>query len=265
MNVLDIDLDFFLDHSVSHRSDDINNRPDEYGLVPWTVTAVSEFLENTLKVERECSGGVVQSHHEVFFEWKKLIERGELAVPFKVVHVDAHSDLGLGSLSWTYLHSQFLAMDVYDRPKARQGDDGINFGSFLAFALGCRWISEVDFIVNHNWHDDIPRVLLSQDSFNFVEDKSPLSVLPYGDYNLEIELMQTPEWDPMTSVWNMMEVRKPIGEPRIPFNIITVESVGTRYSHASWDYVFVSHSPGYVPSYADHLLALIGGYISKRV
>lgn len=117
MNVLDIDLDFFLDHSVSHRGDDINNRPDEYALVPWTTTAVSEFLENTLNVGMDNSGAVVQSHDEVFHKWKTLIERNDLAVPFKVVHVDAHSDLGLGSLSWTYLHSRFLSMNVQTHEK----------------------------------------------------------------------------------------------------------------------------------------------------
>ena len=189
MNVLDIDLDFFLDRSVSHRSDDINNRPDEYGLVPWTVTVVSDFLENMLNVGVKNSGAIVQSHHEVFYKWKTLIERGDLTVPFKVVHVDAHSDLGMGSSSWTYLHSEFLSMDLRDRPNAREGDDGINFGSFLAFALGCRWISGVDFVVNHSWHDDIPRALLSQESYDLVEEKAPLSVLPYADYNLEIELL----------------------------------------------------------------------------
>lgn len=263
MNVLDIDLDFFLDGSVGHRSDDVNNRPDEFNLVPWADDAVADFLRNNLHAGEKNAGAVVQSHHEVFYEWKTLIEKDELSVPFKVVHVDAHSDLGLGSLSFTYLHSQFLSLDVNDRPNARQGDDGVNFGSFLAFALGCRWISELDFVVNRNWHDDLPRALLSEESLQTVEQRSPLSVLPYADYNLEIELMQTPEWD-YTSSWDTLDVRKPIGEPRIPFNIITIESLGDRYSETSWDYVFLSHSPGYVPSYADHLLKVIGRFITER-
>ena len=141
MNVLDIDLDFFLDESVSDRSDDPANRPDEYGIVPWPAADVTDFLENTLNLKMNTSGAVVQSHHEVFYQWKKLIEAQQLIVPFKVVNVDAHSDLGMGSTSWTYLQSDFLSRDLNDRPNAPQGDDGINFGSFLAFAFGCRWIS----------------------------------------------------------------------------------------------------------------------------
>jgi hypothetical protein len=184
-------LDFFLDESVNDRSDDPANRPDEYGISPWPTADVIDFLENTLNISMNNRGAVVQSHHEVFYQWKKLIETHQLVSPFKVVHVDAHSDLGMGSTSWTYLLSDFLSMDINDRPEAQQGDDGINFGSFLAFAFGCRWISEADFIINHNWHDDIPRNLLSQESYELVRERAPMSVLPYGDYDLEIEIMRS--------------------------------------------------------------------------
>jgi hypothetical protein len=57
--------------------------------------------------------------------------------------------------------------------------------------------------------------------------------------------------------WNLIERRSQEGEPRIPLNIITIENVGDRYARTSWDYVFLSRSPGYVPSYADHLVAQI--------
>lgn len=261
MNVLDIDLDFFFDRRVDGRSDDPGKRPDEDGLVPWSVTEVTDFLENTLYLTPKRPGSVVQSHDEVFFLWRNLIDAGELEAPFKLVHVDAHSDLGMGFPGWTYLHSEFLALNVSDRPKAQLGDYGINFGSFLAFALGCRWISETDFIINQNWHDDILRSLLTQSSYEYVEEKAPMGVLPYGKYDLEIELMQTPKWEP-TSSWEIMDERKSIGEPRIPFRIIPIESIGARYSKTNWDYVFLSHSPGYVPSYADHLLKQIAGYIA---
>jgi hypothetical protein len=87
----------------------------------------------------------------------------------------------MGFLSWTYLHSDFLSLNVGDRPYARQGLDGLNFGSFLAFALGCRWTSETDFVINQNWHDDILRSLLTQPSYEYVEEKAPMGVLRFGD------------------------------------------------------------------------------------
>jgi hypothetical protein len=263
LNVLDIDLDFFLDGRIDGRSDELNNRPDEFGLVPWSETDVTNFLENQLHLTESYVGAVVQSHDEVFYQWRALIDSGELIFPFRLVHVDAHSDLGMGFPSWTYLHSDFLSLKPADRSSAQRGDYGVNFGTFLAFALGCRWISEADFIINRNWHDDILRSLLSQQSYEFVEERSPTGVLPYGKYDLEIELMQTPKWE-YTSCWDPIEKRKPIGEPRIPFNILPVETLDDRYSKIKWDYVFLSHSPGYVPSYADHLLRHIGRYIRAR-
>jgi hypothetical protein len=261
VNVLDIDLDFFLNRRLDGRSDDPNKRPDDDDLIAWSAADVTAFLEGTLNI-RKSPGAIVQSHDEVFYHWRNLIDRRELAAPFRVVHVDAHSDLGMGFPSWAYLHSEFLSMSISERPNAKKGDWGVNFGSFLAFAFGCRWISQADFVINRNWHDDIPRTLLSQKSHELVEEKAPNGVLPYGGYELEVELMQTPIWDPMTSLWDSMEVRKPIGEPRVPFNIIPAESVGDRHAHTGWDYIFLSHSPGYVPRSADHLLDHIGEYIT---
>jgi hypothetical protein len=99
-------------------------------------------------------------------------------------------------------------MEVSSRPNARQGNEGINFTNFLAFALGCRWISKVDFIINHNWREDIPRRLLSQQSYEFIKERAPMSALPYGDYNLEVEIMRIPIWDDITSAGDTMEERK---------------------------------------------------------
>ena len=262
MNVLDIDLDFFLDRSVHNRADDPSNRPDDEGIIFWPAHEVSNFVETTLNIGTNNPGRIVQNHDEVFYQWKTLIEANELTIPFKIVHVDAHSDLGMGFPSWPYLHSESLSMPVSERPRAKQGDQGVNFGSFLAFAVGCRWISEIDFVINTNWHDDIARYLLSGPSHKFVDERSPASVLPYGDYCLTLELMQIESFDLMNE-GNLIERRKPVGEPRVPLNIITIENIGDRYSNTSWDYVFLSRSPGYVPSYADHLVGQIGKYIQS--
>ena len=262
MNILNIDLDFFQDRSVYLRRDDPAVRPDDEGIVPWSADDVDPFLEKTLNIGMNHAGAVVQSHDEVFYEWKRLIEINKLTVPFRLVHVDAHSDLVGMDQSWVYLHSDFLSLKVEERPKARRGDNGLNFSNYLAFAFGCRWISEADFIINHNWEDDIPRQLLSENSWKLVKERFPSRPLPYADYSFEIELMRIPRRDTMTD-WNIMEERRPIGEPRTPFNIVTLENIGTKYLETSWDYVFLSHSPGYVPSYADPLLDVIRKYIGS--
>ena len=45
-------------------------------------------------------------------------------------------------------------------------------------------------------------LFLPKNPMNLVEEKAPNGVLPYGGYELEIELMQTPMWDPITSTWD---------------------------------------------------------------
>lgn len=92
--------------------DDPANRPDDYGIVPCSIEETTQFVEQRLNVSLGNAGAIVQSHHEVFYQWKRRIEAEELATPFKVVHVDAHSDLGMGSISWPYLHSEFLDLKV---------------------------------------------------------------------------------------------------------------------------------------------------------
>jgi hypothetical protein len=56
-------------------------------------------------------------------------------------------------------------------------------------------------------------------------------------------------------------LRKPIGEPRIGYNIIHQDTIAGRYAGQEWDYVFLAHSPGYTPTSADKLLSIIGEFI----
>lgn len=257
MRILNLDLDFFLNRRVTSRADSINSRPDDYGLVPWHPDTVVQYLEDELNLKKKVPGKVVVSHHEVFFLWRNLIGLKRLTSPFFVCHVDAHADLGMGLPSWVYLHSDFLELSLTDRCQPMEGTGGLNFGSFMAFAIGNRWISELDFIVPTFWHDDIPQFQLTEEHVNrrgeFVKPNSAL----------HIELMHAPrnQIEPVHLRRPFLDVRKSIGEPRIPFNIIAQDSVGGRYETEPWDYVFLSHSPGYVPSTADTLLPVIADYI----
>jgi hypothetical protein len=259
MRVLSLDLDFFMNRRVTSRADKIDSRPDNYDLVPWQPEVVVQYLENTLNLKGRIPGKVVVSHHEVFFHWRNLIELDRLAAPFFVCHVDAHADLGMGLPSWVYLHSDFLELSLADRAHPMVDIWGLNFGSFMAFAVANRWFSEIDFVVPIFWHDDIPQVLLTEAHVS----RNGEFIKP--DTELHIELMYAPreQIEPVHLCRPFMDVRKSVGEPTIPFNIIAERSVGRRYEGKQWDYVFLSHSPGYVPSVADGLLPIIGAYIDE--
>lgn len=62
MHILNLDLDFFLNEAVYRRSDNINERPDDEGLVPWKVDAVIRFLEDSLN--REVSASCLDFYHK---------------------------------------------------------------------------------------------------------------------------------------------------------------------------------------------------------
>jgi hypothetical protein len=265
MRVLNIDLDFFLNNRVTMQPDDPDNRPDEEGLIPWKAAVVEKYLRTTLNLQGKVPGRVVQSHDEVFYHWRELIASKKLLPPFFVCHVDAHSDLGMGTPSWIYLHSDFLELPLVARPNPTTGSQGLNFANYMAFAAGNRWFTEIDFVAPKCWHDDIPRFMLSDDSPG---PTSPREEFYQPNSALFIELMHVPRNEiesrlyTLTSDWFRIR-RRSVGEPRIPLNIIAASSVGKRYWGQSWNYVYLSHSPGYTPTSADALIPVISKHIDQ--
>src|ERR1700733_3101146 len=141
MRVLNIDLDFFLNDRAHGRPDRLDSRPDNWGLVPWKAEDVIQYVEEFLNVKKGTPGKIVLSHHEVFFYWRRVIAQGRLTVPFFITHVDAHSDLGSGTPGWVYLHSEFLKLSLAQRSHPKEGDWGMNFANYMAFAIGNRWFN----------------------------------------------------------------------------------------------------------------------------
>jgi hypothetical protein len=261
MNILSLDLDFFMHGIVHNRSDSNDSRPDDHVITPWEAEAVLSFLHDSLNLRASRPGREVCSHHEVFFAWRDAIARKILRPPFFVCHVDAHSDLGMGTASWVYLHSDFLELEVSKRAYPREGKEGLNLGSFMSYAIGNRWISRVDFVASESWCDDIPRCLLSDSSLSHETGSLKPNV------ELEVELMHVPR-DTVRGLryrsdicTEFKKVRKSVGEPSVPFSILDGKNLGGRYSAYSWDFVFLSRSPGYVPTSGDELLPGIRAYI----
>ena len=256
MHILNLDLDFFLNSAVHHRADDITVRPDDQGLVPWEADAVIRFLEDSLNLRSRRPGKVITHHDEVFFIWRDLLQRDMLTSPFFVCHVDAHSDLGIGSLASIYLHSDFLELPLPQRQYPKEGKEGIDFANYLSFAVGNRWISEIDFIIPPFWWIDIPFWLLPDEFINYPE----AALRPETQVRIELELMHAPR-EKIESGVRFSKIRKSVDEPRVPLNIIAYKSLLHRYREVNWDFVFLSHSPGYAPTASDALIPVIAPYI----
>jgi hypothetical protein len=80
--------------------------------------------------------------------WPKV--RGgfrDVRVPkFHVTHVDAHADLGLGDSGYVHLITEVMHRPVAERSLAEVVAPAINFSNWLAFAVACRWVADIDYV-----------------------------------------------------------------------------------------------------------------------
>jgi len=76
VNVLDLDLDFFL-NGVAYFKDDDGKRLDSKFYKPWTQSQVRSFLEQKcgLSVTAPVKGRIVEHHDDAFDFWQYLTNR----------------------------------------------------------------------------------------------------------------------------------------------------------------------------------------------
>ncbi len=188
MQILDIDLDFFQDGRFMFLADDEGKRVSAEEARPWKKEKVITFLENNcgLKMQQKIKGKIFTHHHEVFYELRELIKRCKLKIPFELNHIDAHADLGMGDASWAYIMGELIHKPLIERSDPKQECYyGLGFTNYLSFAIANRWIKELNFIINEQWHDDIPRSFLAEDDIP--------SIIPFGRYNFTIQLKKYTE------------------------------------------------------------------------
>lgn len=248
MKILDIDLDFFLS-DIEYFSD--GSRPSSDDFIPWKEAQVRRFLEINcgLKQNKPVKGCLFVEHHEVFNFWRKLVLEGQLEVPFEVVHVDAHADLGLGDASWGYITGELLHKPVEERffPKVG-GWDGLGEGNYLAFSLACQWINRLKYIHHPDYENDIVPYYWK----GFKSDSG----------YLQLPQIKKDELDVLLHLENhQLEKYQPLSlEPAVPFEVIS----GRDYKEDStYSYVFLTQSPAYTPPSADKLIPVIMNYIDK--
>ena len=214
---------------------------------------VETFIEKNcgLSKKRKIKGKIFTHHHEVFFELRELIKIRKLEIPFALNHVDAHADLGMGDISWAYIMGDLLHKPPLERSEPKQGGyDGLGFTNHLSFAIANRWIKTLNFIINEQWHDDIPRILF------LAEDDIP-SMIRFGSYNFTIQLKKyaNAQIDDLSCRCKC----EPIGyEPELPLNIIPCDKFKL---HDVCDFVFLSQSPGYTSKETDVFIDIISEYI----
>lgn len=98
MKVLDLDKDYFMDCFASGIAESTDTRlsEEDYSDYVWEEHRVREFIENNLGLSKskKVKGRIVRGHNETLFFWHELVKNNSLKIPFEVVHVDSHADLG---------------------------------------------------------------------------------------------------------------------------------------------------------------------------
>jgi UPF0489 domain len=246
--VLDVDLDFFV-YGTSHEPAQRGLRLDPNEYEAWSPEDALAFLETNCGLTERLPGRAVERHDETYFKWRDAISTGKLASRFYVAHLDAHADLGLWDDGYIYLLSELLHKPVDQRsdPKLANADGwgGLGEGNYLAFAIACRWISELVYVMGGRHQDDIER----GDELTGRPTDVLVALMP--DFDLDAPAIQLPKLDPddlQEHIGDWDRLQPLTWEPEVPFSYL----YGPDF-HASepFDLIYLARSPTYTPPTAD--------------
>lgn len=220
----------------------------------WPEEDVRSFLENNCKLNRnnKLQGAYFTHHVEVFHFLRSLQEKSNFELTFNIDHVDAHADLGTGDCSYVYIASDILSLPIHERayPQKINGCYGLSSGNFLAFAVACRWISCLRYINDINETDDIQWFNLK--NFEFFADSIQLKQFSSAD----MEALTSGRLGDMQLGARSLT---PISiEPEVPLHVIDHKSFS---STNTYDFIFLTQSPGFTPKTSDVLIPVIKEYM----
>lgn len=243
-NILDIDMDFFID-DIAHWITG-NDRLDSDEYKPWSEQEFRKFLEDRclLSAGNPIKGRVVRDHHEAYFFWDELIKSNSVKAPFKVTHIDAHSDTGLGDNGYVYIMGNLNIHPIGDRRRFLDTKK-VYMGNYLSYALACGWINEVDFVLHENWDNDI----ISAHLKNFSDKEKMFQFKAYPkDINIGMNYERI-----IDGTIPPIKLDK-----EIPYTLTPWKEYQAK---EKYEYLVFCQSPGYTPKSADFMLEIIKDYM----
>jgi hypothetical protein len=243
LRFLDIDLDAFLS-AVAHWPEGGRLDPNHY--VSWTEARLRDFLERQCGLSRSSpiKGWFVENHDAAFEVMRDLVVGG--SGPLEVVHVDAHADLGMGDPSWVDL-IRHVAKPIADRYYPKRATEGLNLGSWLAYALAAELISDLTYVYPAGYGDDLPPIYF-----------------PSGDRTagfIEMKAYTRPDLPMNGSVPDYHELytlTPDVALAPVPFRMVTLDDYAAQ---APFSAGLLCRSPDYTPETSDALIPIIGEYI----
>lgn len=252
MQVLDLDLDYFLDPP-DYDPPNSDERVNDIMCIEsvWSENSVRNFLEKNLGLskDKKCKGCILKGHDEALYFWEKLINSNNLQTPFSVVHIDSHADLGFGNLTPSFICNDLILRELeYRKPRycSNCEYDGrqynIDVGNYLLYAVANRWVSHITYCSNPNQGaSDIPlTILLEKRKIDFSKQQV-----------LHIQLKP----------YDLGELIDSLDEPSIPLQIIP--TIGNVKYNGDFDFVSIAQSPNYTPKNADFILDIVKEYIDE--
>lgn len=256
MRILDIDMDYFLKEIPIMISGNSTVRISDDDYPVWSKDEVIDFFENRLGLSKEIKikGKIVTHHNEALYHWRKLIQECRLSVPFEVVHIDSHADLGLGYPSWVFILDSLLSVSVEERIKIENYRDIFekyyepSIGDYLLFALAFRWISKLVYVCNPaDMGNDYVWMILKDG----IEPNDKIQLA----YNKEMKAVEIAS---KTEKYYATAYR----EPEVDFEIVRrVEDVSY---NGDFDYIIFCVSPNYTPAAADFIIEIMREYIMEE-
>ena len=266
MRLLDLDMDYFMTKIATDVGESITDRLDEdyYGNAIWPEDQVRAFLESNLGLSKDnpLPGRIVTGHNEALHFWKELIQQGDLAVPFEVIHVDSHADLGLGYDTEHFFRTTLLQWPPDERPNhsvhincfGKQCADGI--GDYLLFAIAYRWINSLTYCANpYSEANDYDIYTLKGFNEKMIFDHPVANIIQLL-YNPDMECPDL-SYDSPRKIEQF--IKNSIPEPEVPF--IIIPSIDDVKYDGNFDFVVLAQSPNYTPASADFIMDIFREYI----
>lgn len=243
MNILDIDLDFFLDNQCL---DPGETRLSSKKYCPWKKEQVRGFLQENcgLDIKSPIRGYYAKTHDQLF---NRVVENHFDKI--NLYHIDAHDDLYVGSYIWVM--TELLAVQVEKRPDLIQKTPNkLNEGNVVGFLLACQKLSSVTFVTNteERWDKKI-RTRMYHRVFN---ENCPFLQLPSLPDNYDAEKVEKGNYDYIKDCSSWVE-------PAVPYNVVNYKEWK---ADVSFDYIFFCQSPLYTPETSDGLIPIIQEYMT---
>jgi len=256
MNVLDLDLDFFM-NVVTTQYLERDNQDDDY----WTEEEIRDFLENTLGLSKhsKLKGVIVNYHKEAYTVFKELALKN--GCKLNIYHIDSHADLGLGSGSW----GQFFTIGEYTTIENFESNFREEFhpkdNDYLLFLSYIGVINEVNYVYNRNLRvcdlDLLYEVLIENVRF----EKYNIGFLKINK-KIMSKLHLRHDFEGPKKIKRLFTQYQ--SEITSKLNILAYDDTKLLNARQSYSYVLLSKSPDYTHPSMDKYIDVVKEYIETE-